>query len=226
MAVPSEMRHLSVHRAILRANALICPDDRWFPRAVPVVPRAQAGSGGKTAPRRKGDLVTYEGQPTPHSASSRPTVDAGKLWAGGAATAVVLALIAVVGILIARGVLDIFILAPGEKGTWDAASASTYAICSAIGALAATALMHLLLLTTPQPRMFFGAIMMLLAVVVGVWPFTTGAKLENQVATAALNVVIVLAGWILISGTAHRSSRCPQARRTDHAPRRRLTWRR
>ena len=108
---------------------------------------------------------------------------------------------------------DIFILAPGEKGAWDAASASTYAICAAIGALAATALMHLLLLTTPQPGMFFGAIMLLIAVVVGVWPFTTGAKLENQVATAALNVIIVLAGWILISGTAHRVVKMPAGQR-------------
>lgn len=157
----------------------------------------------------------YEGQQpsAPPPASNRPVVDAGKLWAGGAATAVVTALIAIVGILIARGVLDIFILAPGERGAWDAASASTYAICAAIGALAATALMHLLLLTTPQPRMFFGAIMLLVAVVVGVWPFTTGAKLENQVATAALNVVIVLAGWILISGTAHRVTRLPAGER-------------
>lgn len=152
----------------------------------------------------------YESQPAPPPASDRPVVDAAKLWSGGAATAVVVALIAIVGILIARGVLDIFILAPGERGTWDAASATTYAICAAIGALAATALMHLLLLTTPQPGMFFGAIMLLLAVVVGVWPFTTGAKLENQVATAALNVVIVLAGWILISGTAHRVVKQPR----------------
>ena len=85
----------------------------------------------------------YEGQQPPPPDPSRPTVDAAKLWSGGAATAVVTALIAVVGILIARGVLDIFILAPSEKGAWDAASAGPYAICAALGALAATALMHL-----------------------------------------------------------------------------------
>lgn len=145
----------------------------------------------------------HEGQTTPPQ-SPRPSVDAAKLWSGGAATAVVTALIAVVGILIARGVLDIFILAPSEKGAWDAASAGSYAICAAAGALVATALMHLLLLTTPRPGLFFGWIMFLVAVVVGVWPFTTGADLENQIATGALNVVIVLAAWSLISGTAHR----------------------
>jgi hypothetical protein len=153
----------------------------------------------------------YEGQPSPPPESTRPNIDAAKLWSGGAATAVVTALIAVVGILIARGLLDIFILAPSEKGSWDAASATTYAICAAAGALVATALMHLLLLTTPRPELFFGWIMLLVAVVVGVWPFTTGADLENQIATAALNVVIVLAGWSLIAGTAHRVVR-PAAR--------------
>ena len=56
--------------------------------------------------------------------------------------------------------------------------------------------------------------MLLVAAVVGVWPFTTGADLENQIATAVLNVVIVLAAWSLISGTAHRVVR-PQ----DAAPR-------
>jgi hypothetical protein len=146
----------------------------------------------------------YEGQPTPPAASSQPNIDAAKLWSGGAATAIVTALIAVVGILIARGLLDIFILAPSDKGAWDAASAGPYAVCAAVGALAATALMHLLLLTTPRPTLFFGWIMLLVAAVVGVWPFTTGADLENQVATAVLNVVIVLAAWSLITGTAHR----------------------
>jgi hypothetical protein len=33
-----------------------------------------------------------------------PTVDAGRLWAGGVATALVAALVAIVGILLARGV--------------------------------------------------------------------------------------------------------------------------
>ena len=41
--------------------------------------------------------------------SSRPTVDAGRLWAGGAATALVAALIAVVGVLVARGIFDVSI---------------------------------------------------------------------------------------------------------------------
>jgi hypothetical protein len=155
---------------------------------------------------------TNPGQAQQPPPSSRPIIDAGKLWSGGVATAVVAALIAVVGILVMRGVFDIFILAPKDEGAWEAASAVPYAAASAFGALVATGLMHVLLLTTPQPTMFFGWIMFLVAVVVGVWPFTTEAKIESQVATAALDVIIVVAIWSLVTGTAQRSIAPPSRR--------------
>ena len=41
----------------------------------------------------------------------RQPVDAGRLWTGGLATAVVAALVALVGVLIARGLFDIPVLA-------------------------------------------------------------------------------------------------------------------
>lgn len=56
---------------------------------------------------------------TVHPAQGDANVVAGgRLWAGGAATAVVAALIAVVGILIARGVFGVPVLAPEGEGTW------------------------------------------------------------------------------------------------------------
>ena len=145
------------------------------------------------------------GRPPGSRSSPRPTVDAGKLWAGGVATAVVAGLIAVVGLLVTRGVFDIFILSPKEEGAWEAASAVPYAAAAAVGALVATGLMHLLLVTTPSPTLFFGWIMFLVAVIAAVWPFTTGADVENQVATAVLDVIIVVAIWSLVAGTAHRA---------------------
>ena len=45
------------------------------------------------------------------AASQRPAVNAGRLWAGGLATALVAALIAVVGILAARGLFGVPMLA-------------------------------------------------------------------------------------------------------------------
>lgn len=143
----------------------------------------------------------------PVSEPSKPEVDAARLWSGGGATAVVAALVSIVGLLIARGLLDLAVLSPKADGAWHTATAVPYAVGSGAGALVATALMHLLLMTTPRPGLFFGWIMALVAVVVGVWPFTTGAEIGAQVATAVIDVAIVLAIWSLVNGTAARSVR-------------------
>jgi hypothetical protein len=45
----------------------------------------------------------------------RVRVDAARLWTGGLATALVAALVAVVGVLIARGLFDVPVLALAEK---------------------------------------------------------------------------------------------------------------
>jgi len=145
-----------------------------------------------------------QGQP-PVPEDDQPAVDAAKLWSGGVATALVAALVSIVGIMVARGVLDIAILAPADEGAWETASAATYAVAAVFGALIATALMHLLLLTTPRPTMFFGWIMFLIGVVAAIWPFSTNAAREEQIATAALNALIVLAIWMLVTATANRA---------------------
>jgi uncharacterized membrane protein YtjA (UPF0391 family) len=110
-----------------------------------------------------------------------------------------------VGILIIRGVLDIHVLAPASRGTWESTSALEYAAGAFVGALVATALMHLLLVTTPRPLLFLGWIMLLVAVIVGVWPFTTSADQDAKIATCVLNVVVVVAIWSLVAGSAQRS---------------------
>ena len=83
------------------------------------------------------------------------TVDARQLWSGGAATAVVAALIALADILVCRWLFGIPVLAPRQDGAWGDASTAGYAIAAAAAALAATAIMHLLLIATPRPQLFF-----------------------------------------------------------------------
>jgi hypothetical protein len=46
----------------------------------------------------------------------RVHIDAARLWTGGLATALVAALVAVVGVLIARGLFDDPVLAPAREG--------------------------------------------------------------------------------------------------------------
>lgn len=158
--------------------------------------------------------MTYQqppaGSPEPDRDPDTPSglsVDAGKLWAGGVATAVVAALGAAVGLLVCRGVFDIAVLVPSGGGRWDVASTLPYAFLAAGAALLATALMHLLLLTTPRPRLFFGWIIVLIAIIVGVLPFTVNIPLEEQIASAVVGVLLAVIIGSLVSGTADRAVR-------------------
>jgi hypothetical protein len=81
----------------------------------------------------------------------RLRVDAARLWTGGLATALVAALVAVVGVLIVRGLFDVPVLAPTREGVLGGTSTARLAIVAAVAALLATGLMHLLLVSTPDP---------------------------------------------------------------------------
>lgn len=132
----------------------------------------------------------------------RPGIDAGRLWAGGIATAVVAALLAVVGLLIARGLFNVAVLAPKGDGIWGDASTTTYAIIAALAALAATGLMHVLSLATPTPGQFFGWIMVLVTLIAVVLPLTLTVELSTKIATALINLVLGLAIATIVSNMA------------------------
>ncbi|GIE91218.1 DUF6069 family protein [Actinoplanes regularis] len=136
----------------------------------------------------------------------KPVVNAGKLWAGGGATAVVAALIAVAGILLGRGIFDIEVLAPKGDGAWGDASTGWYALGAAFGALAATGLVHVLILTTPRPMRFFGWVIGLATVVGMLGPFVTDASRGAQFYTAGLNMILGVAIGSLVAGTARTAT--------------------
>lgn len=135
-----------------------------------------------------------------------PKVDARTLWAGGAATALVVALIALVGVLVFRGVFDIPVLAREGEGTWGYTSTTQLMATAAAAALLATALLHVLLLTMPRARSFFGWIVGLLTVASAIAPFATGAELDSKVATAVIHAVIGIAILSLLSGIARAAT--------------------
>jgi hypothetical protein len=134
-------------------------------------------------------------------------LDPRRLWAGGAATAVVAALAAVAGILIARGLFGVAVLAPERDGVWGNASTGTYAALAAAAALAATALRQLLSVATPAPGQFFAWIMGISTLIAVVLPLTIGADLGSRVATAAINLGLGVTITILISSTAASARR-------------------
>lgn len=142
-----------------------------------------------------------------------PKVDAGRLWSGGAATALVAALIAVAGIVIARGVFDIPVLAPEGDGAWGNANTWWYAAAAAFVALLATALVHGLIVSTPQPLRFFSWVMGLATVIAAVAPFVPEADLDAKIATAIINAVLGIAITTLVSSVARSAVRAARHRR-------------
>ena len=150
--------------------------------------------------------------PRPEESPMEPSgsvrrIEPGPLWAGGVATAVVAALIALVGILVCRWLFSIPILAPRKDGAWGDVSTGMYVLSAAAAALVATALMHLLLLATPRPQVFFAWIIALATVVAVVFPFSTTAPLSQKAATALVNLVLGIAIGTLVSSVAARAVR-------------------
>ncbi len=145
--------------------------------------------------------------------------NAGRLWTGGVATAVVAALVVVAGVFIARGILNIPVLAPKGAGNLGNSSTAVYAGLAAASTLLATALLHVLLLEVPRPITFFFWIVGLGTIIVAAAPFTQPAPLSSKVFTAVINLVTGIAVISLLSGVARSAIRSghPVARNTRTA---------
>jgi Family of unknown function (DUF6069) len=161
--------------------------------------------------------MTYPASPD-DAGTTRVRPDPGQFCAGAVATAIVAALIALVGILICRWTLGIPILAPAGDGAWGNAHSGEYVFGAALVALVAAALLYLLMLGAPSPGMFFSWIMGLVTLAAVVYPFSTSAPLEQKGATAIVNLVLGIAITSLLSAVAARAvrvQRVPPTRRDD-----------
>jgi hypothetical protein len=145
----------------------------------------------------------YRSAPAPR----QPVVNAGKLWAGGMATALISALIAIVGILVGRGLFDVDVLAPKGDGVWGDASTFWYAVAAAGASLLATALAHVLILFAPKPMRFFGWVIALATIGSMAAPFATDMNTGSRVYTALLNLILGVAIGSLVAGSARAASR-------------------
>jgi hypothetical protein len=128
-----------------------------------------------------------------------------RLWAGGGATALVAAGIGVVGVLLIRGLLGIPILS--AQGQLVDQAMAVVPITAALAALAATALLHLLLLTTPRPIAFFGAICGIVIAIMVLQVFIVGGTTRETAATSILYVAIGVGIISLLSGVARTAVR-------------------
>ncbi|HEX6448163.1 MAG TPA: DUF6069 family protein [Trebonia sp.] len=135
-----------------------------------------------------------------------PRVDPRKLWSGGAASAGVAALTALLGVLVSRWLFHLPVLAPGQDGAYGGVQTTTLVLAAAAAALAATALVHLLMVTTPRPLLFFGWVVALLTTLAVVYPFSTTAPLDAKIATSVVVLAIGAMIGTLVGGAAARST--------------------
>jgi hypothetical protein len=153
------------------------------------------------------DPVYTGGQAAQPPPSGRP-LNVGRLWAGGLATAVVAALIALVGVLVVRAVLRLAVYAPPEAGTLGGSATAMLCFAAAVAALAATGLAHLLLTTTPRPLTYLSWIVGLATAVAVVVPLVSAPSIVLALAQAMIHLVIGTAIGSLVI-TAARASRPP-----------------
>src|SRR6201992_2304357 len=138
---------------------------------------------------------------------TRPVVDARQLWAGGVATAIVAALVALVGVLVCRWLFNIPLLSPESQGTYGHAPTTDVMLLAAAAALLATGLAHLLLTAAPRPMTFFTWIVALVTLLMVLFPFSTSAPISQKVATAAVDLVIGFAIGSLLERGGGRGGR-------------------
>ena len=135
---------------------------------------------------------------------SNVVLDWRRLWAGGLATAGVAALIAWLGTLICRALLDVEVADSAAAGRDRFLRGELRPDRGRFRAVA-TALAHVLTLTTPTPRSFFSWIVGLLTAAAVVLPFTRGDDLAVQVCAAVINLLIGAAIGSLLATVLSRT---------------------
>jgi FtsH-binding integral membrane protein len=115
-------------------------------------------------------------------------------------------LVALVGILVSRWLFTVPVLAPRQEGAYGDVRTTALILAAMVVTLAATGLVHLLMLGTLRPLMFFGWIVVLVTAIIVVFPFGTTAPLDAKIATSVVNLAIGIAAGTLVGGVAARSA--------------------
>jgi len=143
-------------------------------------------------------------EPSGSAAGRGVAVLAGRLWAGGVATGCIAALVAAVGVLLCSSVLNVRLVPTLMLSITDSL-AWNYAMTAFVLALVATGVAHLLSLTTPRPRVFFGWLVGLGTAAAMVMPFAAEGSLAGKISTALINLAVGIAIGTLLTAVLSRT---------------------
>ena len=119
-------------------------------------------------------------------ADRRPVLDATRLWTGGLATAAVAALVALVGTLVIRVLVEYAPVGTSTAHAIAGGNAGLLCLFAAVAALAATGVAHLLIVSTPDPLSYLGWIIGLSTAAAVVVPLLGGLPMAAAVAIATI----------------------------------------
>jgi hypothetical protein len=139
--------------------------------------------------------------------ATRPSLNSALYWSGVAATAVVAAVTAVVGVIIAEGILDRELVPPLLNVFALDGHIARYACSAAVAAVLAGALLHLLILSAPHPGGFFTWIAALVTLACALLPFTFTDNVGDALLTGVLNAAIGISITTLVPAVAVRTRR-------------------
>jgi hypothetical protein len=159
------------------------------------------------APVPASDAIRPEDPAAPATASTedpRLGLEVGRYWAGALATVIVCALIGLVAAFLLTDVFDLELQPPPDMF----GSGSTIVAWTVVGglfALVAAIVLHLLVMSTPRPRTFFGWIVGLATVIFAALPFAGDFEVVPATLSALVWIVIGIATWSLLTGVLGRT---------------------
>lgn len=130
-------------------------------------------------------------------------LDAGRYWAGAAATVLVCALLGFAASVVLTDVMDQEMAA--EPHLAGSSADASWAVAGALFALLAAIVLHLLVLAAPRARMFFGWLVTLTTIILAALPFTTSPELLPGLMTALVWIVLGIAVWSMLTGVLART---------------------
>jgi hypothetical protein len=147
----------------------------------------------QTVPTTSHRDANAEATPSNYSAG----IDQVRYWVGAGITAVVAALVGVVGLIVAHGIIHVPVMF-GSGTALSPIHAVAYGLAAAGITLGAAALFDGMLHVAPRPALYFSWLIALFTALAAVLPFTTTAVLGSQITVAAMNVGVGLIVMILV----------------------------
>lgn len=131
-------------------------------------------------------------------------VDPITLWIGALATALVCGLVSIVGVITARTIPGVDLIGPRGASyvpvvPWHLTAGAVLAV------LAGASLLHLLLLLSPRPLLFFRCVALLVTATMSMWPFTTHAGADSKLVSAVVYLSIGLSVTGLLTVVSEQS---------------------